>query len=163
MRILNASRSSIHMKTILVGFTAALVLGTALVIGSVASAKPTDASGPCTINAQMLRLNIQIDNTVPPGRMVAAAHKNLKSAHPHARVVEEKVGRAHSGQIPSVDGQNVVVLRVEGEEDMPIGAPVDFSGGATKHLMGQVSCAVAFYDSNTGEFIVEVQSLTPRK
>jgi hypothetical protein len=105
-------------------------------------------------------MNVQLDRSVPPGRMVGDADRNVQDAHPGARAVEEMVGRAHSAQLPIVENHSVVILRVEGEEDLPIGGPVD-----TTHpvVMGRVSCAIAVYDSDTGEFLVEWQTLTPRQ
>jgi hypothetical protein len=94
--------------------------------------------------------------------MVAAAYNNLESIHPGTRVVEEQVGRAHSAQLPIVQNHNVLVARVEGEGDMPIGGPVGRPGDSPQVVMGSVSCAIAVYDSDTGEFLVEWQVLTPR-
>ena len=161
MRLLNARLSSIGNKTMLC-VTAAFVIGTALYIGPLASANPTVASSQCTIKAEMEAMNVQLDSALPPGLMVAAAHSNLERIHPGSRVVEEQAGRAHSAQLPIVQNHDVLVARVEGEGDMPIGGPVGKPGDAPQVVMGSVSCAIAVYDSDTGEFLVEWQVLTPR-
>lgn len=162
MRLMNAKLSRNPTRAMLYGGLAALVATVTLCFTSVASANPaaTGPNRPCTIDAELNVVNVQLDRSVPPGQMIADAHRSLQNAHPGASVVEQMVGRAHSAQLPIVENRNVVILRVEGEEDRPIGGPVDTSHSV---VMGRVSCAVAVYDSDTGEFLVEWQSLTPRQ
>jgi hypothetical protein len=109
----------------------------------------------CTIASEFVYEGVTLDKTVPAGPKALTAKNNALADEPGAAVVEEVLGRANSSSVPVVNGHDVVVLRLTNVAPVPIfGPPTD--GPA---VMSKPSCVIAVYDADSGDKLVEWQTL----
>ena len=109
----------------------------------------------CTIAAQVSYQSVTLDQAVAAGPRALNAKTNALAAEPGSSAVEEAAGLAHSQSWPMVDGRNVVLVRLVNVAPVPIFGPPK----PGPMLMSTPSCVIAVYDADTGDKIVEWQTL----
>lgn len=149
MSVLTASR-----RRAILAALGVLVIGT----GSLLVVRAVMADS-CTIDNVMTMYGVDLGPSaafVSDGVSALIEEASTNRA-PGAVVVATRVAKAASRDLPPVDGHRVLIRQMDHVPDGVIEGPA----GLTR-IAGEVKCAVAIYDADTGDFLVSLQRLEPR-
>jgi hypothetical protein len=147
--------SRVPTKALLLAGTAALLLAALWGVRTLA----TSEAVPCTIEDVAAFYDISLETTsVALGDGVpASVAAQVQKRAIGASVVDQRVFALRSEAVPLVDGHRALVLRLDHVPDGVIEGPA-----GQDRIPGEVKCAIAIYDADTGAFLVSFQRLEPR-
>jgi hypothetical protein len=101
-------------------------------------------------------ISMVADSSPVPAAAIAEINSDLKVRAPAATVLADNVSRLQSLQIAVVNGHRALVRQLT---DMPDGVILGPAGN--DGIPAHVTCGVAFYDADSGEFLIDFEKLEP--
>jgi hypothetical protein len=139
----------LHLIT---GATAALALAGFLAAG--ASGAATQPS--CSLASMAAAYNLNLDKSTLPVSLDVA--NVLAVDYPGSSMVESASVVVSAPSIPPIDGSHATAIVYKSSELVGAGGPIGFKSGPF-----HVACGIVFYDSVSGAFVGDIQSLEPVK
>ena len=130
----------------------AILSGGAMAVAS----QGVNATG-CSIDAMLSEYGITSTTIASDSAYLSSATAQVKLEYPDAVIGDHRIASLRSSDLPVVDGQVALLMRVDGATGAMSG-PV----GVQPQPM-TVTCAMAVYDAGTGQFIATLKDMAVAK
>jgi hypothetical protein len=121
--------------------------------GAMALASQNPSATGCSIDAMLREYGITGTTVASHAAFLSAATAQVKLEYPNAVIGDYRVASLRSADLPVVDGQVALLMRLDG-------ATGAFSGSVgVQPQPARVTCAMSIYDASTGQFIATLKDL----
>jgi hypothetical protein len=135
----------------------AVLAAIVLAVGAV-SVRTFAGAPACSIDGVARKSGLIVDQLDAPASVqLSTVSADALREFSGATVVEERLAKISSVDVPAVDGRTAWVLRLANVPDTPGGGPAGEQVGNLQTL-----CTVTMYDANSGEFLITIRNLAAR-
>jgi hypothetical protein len=135
----------------------AVLVGVVLAVGAV-SVRTFAGASACSIDGVATKSGLIVDRLdAPVSVQISTVSADALREFSGATIVEQRLAKISSVDVPAVDGRNAWVLRLANVADTPGGGPIGAQVGNLQTL-----CTVTIYDADTGEFLMTIRNLAAR-